>query len=123
MAKKIFLIDDETDFTELAKSVLSFSGFEVEASNDPAASLKKIIAGSYDAVVVDLMMPGMDGFTLVKSLRGEERYAKTPIFVMSAKKLKDEERKTLLLNNVQFVPKPFEPNRLVELIRQAVPPR
>ena len=123
MAKKIFLIDDETDFTELAKSVLSFNGFEVETSNDPKASLKKLLEGTYDAVVVDLMMPDMDGFSLVRNLRRDGRYAQTPIFVMSAKKLKDEERKALLLHNVQFVPKPFEPNRLVELIKQAVPPR
>ena len=119
--KKIFLIDDESDFTELSKSVLSFSGFEVETSNDPEASLKKLLEGSYDAVLVDLMMPGMDGFSLVRSLRQDVRYAHTPIFVMSAKKLKDEERKTLLLHKVQFVPKPFEPNRLVDLVKQAVP--
>lgn len=121
MAKRICLIDDEKDFTELLGSLLEFNGFEVEKINDSAEALPRLEQGGFDAVVADMMMPGMDGLTLIKKLRGGRTHALTPIFVLTCKQLTDEERTELLTQRAHFVAKPFEPRRLVELIRQALP--
>ncbi|MFH1724251.1 MAG: response regulator [Elusimicrobiota bacterium] len=119
-AKKICLIDDEKDFTELTGTLLGFHGFQVEAINNPVVGLERLKQASFDVVVVDIMMPQMNGLDLMEKLRAEEAYAKTPIFALSAKKLSDEERKFLLTNDIHFVQKPFTPRRLVDLIRETL---
>lgn len=121
MAKRICLVDDEKDFTELLGSLLEFNGFEVEKFNDPASALLRLELGGFDAVVADMMMPGMDGLTLIKKLRANTTHALTPIFILTCKQLTDQERTELLTHRAHFVAKPFEPRRLVELIRQALP--
>lgn len=118
MGKKILLIDDEPDFTELVATLLGFHNLDVKVYNDPV-HIEKIIKGKeFDLVVTDLMMPNMDGFEVVRKLRGAEAYEKIPIIVLSAKSLSDEERKFLLQNKVSFLMKPFEPQGLVEKITE-----
>lgn len=118
MGKKILLVDDERDFTELTKTLLGFHDFEVEALNDSKEVTGALAREKYDLVVCDLMMPGVDGFELVKQLRNDTKYSQTPILVLSAKTLTDEERKSLLKQGVHFVGKPFSPQGLVERITQ-----
>ncbi|MDE2290765.1 MAG: response regulator transcription factor [Elusimicrobia bacterium] len=116
--KRVCLIDDERDFTDLTGTLLSFHGYDVKSYNDPNEGLEAVKKGSYDVVVVDIMMPLLDGLTLMRELR-EGKHHNSALFALSAKKLSDEERKFLLANDIHFVPKPFEPRRLVELIKKA----
>ena len=116
--KKILLIDDEVDFTELAGTLLGFHGFEVETFNNPKLVLKQIQNTTYDLIVTDLMMPDMNGFELIQQLRVHPQYEKVPLIVLSAKTLTDEERKFLLQNDVHYFMKPFDPQGLVEHIRK-----
>ena len=117
MPKRILIIDDEPDFTELTGTLLQFHNFEVETHNDPV-DLERVIAGKkFDLIVSDLMMPGMDGFGVIRMLRGRDATRTIPIIVLSAKTLSDEERKMLLQNEVHFLTKPFDPQGLVDQIR------
>ncbi len=118
---KVCLIDDEIDFTELTGTLLSLQGYEVTSFNDPALGLAAIKAGGFDAVVVDLMMPTLDGFSIMRAIR-KDSMTQAPVFALSAKKLSDEERRFILDHGVTFVQKPFEPRRLVELIRRTLKP-
>ena len=120
MQKKIFLLDDERDLTELAKSLLQFEGFEVKTSNNPFDALKVLESDPFDLVVADLMMPGMDGFTFIKTLKTYPVVTKVNIFVLSAKKLSDQERRFILYEGIRFISKPFDPNRLIQLINQTL---
>lgn len=121
MKKTICLVDDEVDFTELLGSLLNFNGFEVGVENDPVEGFERLKTTSYDAIVIDMMMPGMDGMQLVRGLRASKTHERTPLFVLSAKELSDDERTALLAEKAHFVAKPFDPRRLVELIRGAMP--
>jgi len=118
--KKVFLIDDEKDFTELTGTLLGFHGFQVETNNNPIEGLEKLKKTPFDAVVIDIMMPQMSGLKVMETLRGLDAYAKAPLFALSAKKLSDAERKFLLTSGIHFIQKPFEPRRLVDLIREAL---
>jgi DNA-binding response OmpR family regulator len=120
MAKRILMIDDENDITELMKTLLSFHDFEVDAFNDPQEVEKAVNENNYDLVMTDLMMPKMDGFAVVRMLRDKESYAKTPVIVLSAKTLDDEERKSLLHSDVHFLTKPFDPQSLVDMINELI---
>lgn len=116
--RKILLIDDEKDFTELTGTLLDFHELAVDTVNDPLEAVKACEKTRYDLVVTDLMMPNMSGFQLIEALRGIENYRLTPIIVLTAKPLSDEERKFLLQHDAHFQMKPFEPLGLVEQIRQ-----
>ncbi|MBF0492707.1 MAG: response regulator transcription factor [Deltaproteobacteria bacterium] len=116
--KKILIIDDEPDFTELAATMLGFHGFQMTAVNDPLRVENTIDQHPFDLIVTDLMMPGLDGFKLIKKIRSRVSYQQTPLIVLTAKIISDEERKFLLNHQVQVVSKPFHPHQLVEQIRK-----
>jgi DNA-binding response OmpR family regulator len=116
--KRICLIDDEADFTELTGTLLGFHGYDVATYNNPIEGLAEASKSSYDALVVDIMMPELDGLSVMRALRGGA-YPDVPIFALSAKRLSDDERKFLLENKIHYVQKPFEPRRLVDLIAKA----
>lgn len=118
--KKVLFIDDEKDFTILVSTLLGFHDFEVDAQNQPREVATQLKANRYDVIVTDLMMPDMDGFEIIKQVRADEKHQKTPILVLSARTLSDEERKYLLQNGVHFVMKPFEPQGLVDQIRNSI---
>ena len=118
MEKQILLVDDEKDFTDLICTLLGFHNFGVESVNDPVDMEALITQKKFDLVVTDLMMPNLSGFDVVDQIRAKAEYKETPIIVLSAKVLNDEERKFLLQRKVHFVMKPFEPQGLVEQIRQ-----
>lgn len=117
MTANILLIDDEFDFTELTKTLLGFHDFNVNVVNDPLIVEAEIKKGHYDVVVTDLMMPGIDGFALIKLFREDEKHKLIPIIVLSAKTLTDEERKFLFQNKAHFLTKPFQPQELVDQIK------
>jgi DNA-binding response OmpR family regulator len=115
--KRVLFIDDEKDFTILISTLLGFHDFEVDAISDPHEAAERIAQVHYDAVVTDLMMPGLDGFGIIRLIRQHPHYTRTPLLVLSARTLSDEERKFLLQNDVHFVMKPFDPQGLVDQIR------
>jgi len=115
--KRVLLIDDEKALTELASAYLSLQGFEVEACNDPTKTVEILTKRPCDALVIDLMMFPIDGLTVVRKLRALPEWAGLTVFVVSAKKVSDMERKEMLSLRVHYMPKPFLPGELVDAIR------
>lgn len=118
MSKKILLIDDEKDFSDLTSTMLSFHEYDVTTFNDPLDLLDKLDGTTYDVIISDLMMPNMDGFELVEKIRAQAPYKETPIIILTAKTLNDEERKFILQNKIHLLMKPFQPQGLVEVINK-----
>lgn len=116
--KHILIVDDELDFTEIVSTLLDFHNFQADTINDPEKVIDALDDHHYDLIVSDLMMPSLDGFQLIEKLRADPKYHNIPVIVLSAKLLSDEERKRLLVSNVSFLSKPFEPHGLVEKITQ-----
>lgn len=120
--KRILLIDDESAMTDLVGRVLTMRGYALESRNNPVDGVARALEENFDAVIVDLMMPDLDGFAVLGQLRASPRHAQTPIMVLSARNLSDEERKRLLQFGVRFIPKPFTPARLFDAVRAVVTP-
>ncbi len=116
--KHILIVDDEKDFTEIISTLLDFHDFKADTVNDSRDVLPMLQKTPFDLIVTDLMMPGMNGFELVAKLREDSHYKSIPVIVLSAKSLTDDERKKLMLHNVTFLTKPFEPQGLVDKISQ-----
>ena len=80
---KILIIEDEEAIAELEKDYLELSGFSVEIENRGDEGLKRALEGDFNLFILDLMLPGMDGFEICKQIRQEKN---TPVILVSAKK-------------------------------------
>ncbi len=111
---RILIVEDEADIANLEKDYLELSGFEVEVCNDGTTGLAKAIAEDFDLYILDLMLPGMDGFELCRQIRERQN---TPILMVSAKKDDIDKIRGLGLGADDYVTKPFSPSELVARVK------
>ena len=111
---KILIIEDEEAIAELEKDYLELSGFEVEVANDGDAGLVKALKEEYNLFILDLMLPGVDGFEICKKIREEKN---TPIIMVSAKKDDIDKIRGLGLGADDYMTKPFSPSELVARVK------
>ena len=103
---KILIVEDEESIAELEKDYLELSGFEVEIENDGEAGLKRAISEEFDLFILDLMLPGVDGFEICKKIRETKN---TPVIMISAKKDDIDKIRGLGLGADDYITKPFRP--------------
>ncbi|MFV0363412.1 MAG: response regulator transcription factor [Suipraeoptans sp.] len=111
---KILIVEDEVAIAELEKDYLELSGFEVETVNDGELGLKKALTGEYELFILDLMLPGVDGFEICKQIRDKKN---TPIIMVSAKKDDIDKIRGLGLGADDYLTKPFSPSELVARVK------
>ena len=112
--KRILIIEDEESIAELEKDYLELSGFEVEIENDGAEGLKKALSEEFDLVILDLMLPGMDGYQVCRELRSRSN---TPIIMLSAKGEVFDKVLGLELGADDYMIKPFDSKELVARVK------
>ena len=111
---KILIVEDEVAIADLEKDYLEISGFEVEVENDGTNGLARALAEDFDLFILDLMLPGIDGFEICKQIRGKKN---TPILMVSAKKDDIDKIRGLGLGADDYVTKPFSPSELVARVK------
>lgn len=111
---KILIIEDEEAIAELEKDYLELSDFEVEIENDGEAGLNKALENDYSLIVLDLMLPGKDGFEVCKEIREKKDL---PIIMVSAKKEDIDKIRGLGLGADDYMTKPFSPSELVARVK------
>ena len=114
MKKKMLIIEDELEIAELEKDYLELSGFEVDIEGDGTAGLEKAKEQDYDLIVLDLMLPGTDGFEICKQLR---EIKDIPIIMVSARKDDIDKIRGLGLGADDYMTKPFSPSELVARVK------
>ena len=82
--KKILVVDDEPDFAGIVQQNLEKEGFDVEVAYDGEEGLEKVRANPPDAIVLDVMMPGKDGYQVCSELKADARFADIPIILLTA---------------------------------------
>ena len=111
---KILIVEDEETIADLEKDYLELSGFEVEVANDGDSGLEKALQEEYDLLILDLMLPGVDGFEICRKVRDEKN---TPIIMVSAKKDDIDKIRGLGLGADDYMTKPFNPLELVARVK------
>ena len=111
---KILIVEDEESIAELEKDYLELSGFEVEIENDGTEGLSKALKEDYDLLILDLMLPGTDGFEICKKVREVKN---TPIIMVSAKKEDIDKIRGLGLGADDYITKPFSPSEMVARVK------
>ena len=108
------IVEDEEAIADLEKDYLELSGFEVEVANDGELGLKKAMEEEYNLIILDLMLPGVDGFEICRTVRDEKN---TPIIMVSAKKDDIDKIRGLGLGADDYMTKPFSPSELVARVK------
>lgn len=111
---RILIVEDEESIAELEKDYLELSGFEVVIANDGTDGLGRALAEEYDLFILDLMLPGVDGFELCKRIRETKD---TPVLMVSAKKDDIDKIRGLGLGADDYITKPFSPSELVARVK------
>lgn len=111
---KILIVEDEEAIADLEKDYLELSGFDVEVANDGLTGLQKSLEEDYNLVILDLMLPGVDGFEICRKIREEKN---TPIIMVSAKKDDIDKIRGLGLGADDYMTKPFSPSELVARVK------
>ena len=111
---KILIIEDEEAIADLEKDYLELSDFTVDIENEGDVGLERSLKGDYDLIVLDLMLPGMDGFEVCKKIREEKN---VPILMVSAKKDDIDKIRGLGLGADDYMTKPFSPSELVARVK------
>lgn len=112
--KQILIIEDDINIAELEREYLQLNGYKVEIVQDGSQGLKKALMGIYDLIIVDLMLPGKDGYEIVKRVR--DKY-EIPIIIVSARSEDIDKIKGLGFGADDYLTKPFSPAELVARIK------
>lgn len=111
---KILVVEDDTSIAELEKDYLSLSGYEVDIANDGKTGLELALGEDYALVILDVMLPQMDGFAVCKEIREKKN---TPIIMLSAKSEDIDKIRGLGLGADDYMTKPFSPAELVARVK------
>ena len=111
---RILIIEDEEAIANLEKDYLELSGFEVDIETDGIAGLQAALTKDYDLFILDLMLPGMDGFDICREIRERKD---TPILLVSAKKDDIDKIRGLGFGADDYITKPFSPSELVARVK------
>ena len=111
---RILIIEDETAIAELERDYLELSGYEVAIANNGVTGKKAALEENYDLVILDLMLPGSDGFEICKAVREAKDI---PILMVSAKKDEVDKIRGLGLGADDYMIKPFSPSELVARVK------
>jgi two-component system, OmpR family, alkaline phosphatase synthesis response regulator PhoP len=113
----ILSVDDERDVTDLVSFHLNRAGFNVLTASSGREALDTIDVNHPDLIILDLMLPDIDGFGICEILRRHERTAKIPIILLTAWATNDAQHLGLELGALDYVTKPFSPKKLVERVQ------
>ncbi len=108
--KRILIIEDDESIAELERDYLEANGFETEICANGQTGCERAIQEQYDLVLIDVMLPGMDGFNICRSIR---EVKETPIIMVTAKKEDIDKIRALGLGADDYMVKPFSPGELV----------
>ena len=111
---KVLIIDDDEELCELVSEYLTVEGFDISCVNDGETGLKQALTGDYDMAILDVMLPKMNGFDVLRNLREE---SKLPVIMLTARGDDMERIVGLEIGADDYLPKPFNPRELAARLR------
>jgi two-component system alkaline phosphatase synthesis response regulator PhoP len=131
MAQRILVVDDDREIVRLVRAYLEQAGYQVFVAYDGDSALHILRRDRPDLIVLDLMLPGRDGWEVTRIVRGDPNLASTPIIMLTARVEDQDKIVGLELGADDYVPKPFNPREVVARVRavlrraqgEAAPPR
>lgn len=120
MAKTILVVDDDELVRIALNELLRPEGYEVHPVPSGAEALKKIDQNDYDLLMLDIIMPEMDGLELCKQIRERENYRETPIVFLTAKSRDEDRDEGIEAGANLFLSKPISPDKLLQIVSDTI---
>ena len=120
MAKKILVVDDDELVLIAIQELLSPLGYSVTTFSNGPGALEKASSERFDLVMLDVIMPEMDGFEVCRRIRTMDSYAETPILMLTAKSGEEDRQRGMEAGANLYLPKPISPRRLIGLVEEAL---
>lgn len=119
--KRIIYFEDDKDMVELVRIILGREGYQVEGIAEGQAGIKAVQQNSPDVILLDLMLPDMDGWEIFRQLKHDESTADIPVIVITAKAQSIDKVLGLEIAKVDdYISKPFRPNELVDRVEEVL---
>jgi len=115
--KKVLIVEDDVSIAEIERDFLEINGFETVVASNGADGLHEAAGRTYDLILLDVMMPGLDGYELARRLRGEPHNLDIPILMVTAKTEDSDKIRGLGLGADDYISKPFSPTELVARVK------
>jgi DNA-binding response OmpR family regulator len=123
VSKRILVVDDEMYIVNILDFTLAGEGWEVISANNGEDALRTLLKVEPDLVILDVMMPRIDGVEVCRAIKAREESANTPVILLSAKDSDRDREKGMEAGADLYLTKPFSPSRLVEEIRNLMNPQ
>lgn len=113
---KILVVDDEPEITEIIEAFLNNAGYKVKVENSPNKAVGLAKQLKPDLILLDIMMPEVDGYTICNRLKEDPEMANTPIIFLTGKDSKEDQGRSFQSGGDMFIKKPFSCERLLEIV-------
>jgi two-component system chemotaxis response regulator CheY len=121
MSRKMLTVDDSPSVRKLVKFTLKAKGFEVNSAGDGVEALELVKQQDFDAIILDINMPRMNGLEFLKHLKASEQFASIPVIMLTTEGQDDDKDKAVALGATAYMVKPFKPTQLLTLIEKIIP--
>lgn len=117
---KILVIDDEPEITDIVKAFLTNAGYEVRIENSPANSVEAARRFRPSLIILDIMMPVMDGYEVCSVLKKDPILADVPVLFLTGKDADDDDGRSFKSGGDLFIKKPFSCERLLQMVKMVL---
>lgn len=117
MKENILVVDDENDILELIEHHLSKNGYRVNTASTGESALELIKGNDYDLIILDLMLPGIDGLDICKMIKADRKKSNIPVVMVTAKSEEADKVSGLEIGADHYVTKPFSPRELMAIVK------
>ena len=121
MPKRILTVDDSKTMRDMVSFTLKSAGFDVVEAEDGAKALDVLARTAVDAIITDINMPNMDGVTLVRRLRAQQKFKATPILILTTEGGDDKKAQGRSAGATGWIMKPFVPEKLLQVLNKVCP--
>jgi len=116
---RVLAVDDEPDVVETIVELMTDFGFEIVGETDPYAAVDRVRKFAPDVVILDIMMPGMDGYEFAEKMKEDDRTRNIPIVYLTSKEIRNDLCQSFARGGTLFVKKPFLADELADSLRIA----
>ncbi len=121
MSKKVLLVEDEKNVILGVRTCLDAVGYDVEIVEDGEEALNSVNREHPDLILLDLLLPKVDGFEVLKTLKDKEETSKIPVIVLTAKAEEVDRQRAMDLGAESYMTKPFKPQELWDVLKGYLP--
>lgn len=121
MKKRMLIVDDSPSVRKLVEFTLKAKGFQVSSAGDGQEALELAAKEQFDAIILDINMPRMNGFEFLHKMRADVAYASIPIIMLTTEGQDEDKDKAVELGATAYIVKPFKPTQLLAFLEKIVP--